>query len=88
LNTNLETKQKAHRAKPQGIRLPDDLLERVDGYAEKLSSEIHFTVSRADAIRRLLVLGLEDAEDIRDAEQAMKEPGAVTLLAVKTEYGL
>lgn len=73
---------------PQAIRLPEELLSRVDAYAESLESEIHISVSRSDAIRRLLVLGLEDAEDIRDAEKAMKEPGEIPLSAVKAEYGL
>ena len=73
---------------PQAIRLPDELLSRVDAYAESLESEIHISVSRSDAIRRLLVLGLEDAEDIRDAEKAMKELGEIPLSAVKAEYGL
>ena len=48
---------------PQAIRLPDELLARVDAYAAQLDSEIHISVSRSDAIRRLLVLGLEKAGD-------------------------
>ena len=83
------TEQPTKKTKtPQAIRLPDELLDRVDAYAARLESEIHISVSRSDAIRRLLVLGLEDAEDIRDAEQAMKEPGEIALSAVKAEYGL
>ncbi len=73
---------------PSAIRLPDDLLKRVDRYAGQLESELHISVSRSDAIRRLIVLGLEDAEDIRDAEAALGEEGGVSLAAVKAEYGL
>jgi metal-responsive CopG/Arc/MetJ family transcriptional regulator len=87
LNTPISDKPKAKKS-PQGLRLPDELLNRVDAYAARLESEIHISVSRSDAIRRLLVLGLEDAEDIRDAETAVKEPGEINLSAVKAEYGL
>jgi metal-responsive CopG/Arc/MetJ family transcriptional regulator len=78
----------APRKTPSAIRLPPDLLARIDDYASGLESELHVSVSRSDAIRRLLVLGLEDAEDIRDAERAMQEEGGITLAAVKAEYGL
>jgi predicted DNA-binding protein len=73
---------------PAAIRLPPDLLQRVDRYATQLENELHISVSRSDAIRRLIVLGLEDAEDIRDAEEALREEGGVSLSAVKAEYGL
>ena len=87
MKTTITDKPKTKKS-PQGLRLPDELLERVDAYAARLESEIHIGVSRSDAIRRLLVLGLEDAEDIREAEQALKEPGEIALSAVKAEYGL
>ncbi|QXP82864.1 ribbon-helix-helix domain-containing protein [Methylococcus sp. Mc7] len=73
---------------PSAIRLPPELLQRVDHYARQLESELHVSVSRSDAIRRLIVLGLEDAEDVRDAEHAMQEKGGISLGAVKAEYGL
>ncbi len=73
---------------PAAIRLPDELLNRVDRYAGQLESELHISVSRSDAIRRLIVLGLEDAEDIRDAEIALGEEGGISMAAVKAEYGL
>ncbi|MDD5035840.1 MAG: hypothetical protein PHE55_13900 [Methylococcaceae bacterium] len=87
MKTHIADKPKTKKS-PHGLRLPNELLERVDAYAAQLESEIHINVSRSDAIRRLLVLGLEDAEDIRDAEQALKEPGEITLAEVKAEYGL
>jgi hypothetical protein len=39
-------------------RLPADLIERVDAYAERLGEELSITVSRNDAIRKLLEEGL------------------------------
>lgn len=87
LKEHITDKPKTKKS-PQGLRLPDELLERVDAYAARLESEIHISVSRSDAIRRLLVLGLEDAEDIRDAEQALKEPGETPLTKAKAEYAL
>jgi hypothetical protein len=78
LNTPISDKPKAKKS-PQDLHLPDELLKRVDAYAARLESEIQINVSRSDAIRRLLVLGLEDA---------LKEPGEIKLLAAKAEYGL
>ncbi|HLF96748.1 MAG TPA: hypothetical protein VI457_06370 [Methylococcaceae bacterium] len=73
---------------PAAIRLPDDLLRRVDDYASTLEAELHVRVSRSNAIRRLLVLGLEDAEDIRDAVAALREEGEIPLAEVKARHGL
>lgn len=87
MKTNTESSTKLKKS-PQALRLPDDLLARVDAYAERLETEIHVSVSRSDAIRRLLVLGLEDAEDIREAEQSLLESGGVTLAAARAEYDL
>ena len=72
---------------PQGLRLPDELLNRVDRYAARLESELHITVSRSDAIRRMITIGLEDEEDIRDATAVLEEEGGIPLSAVKAEYG-
>ena len=47
---------------PQTVRLPAELLERLDRYAARLEGELHLSVSRSDALRRLLTLALEDAE--------------------------
>ena len=45
------------------MRLPVELLERVDRYAEKLKAETQWaTVTRADALRALLVQGLGAVE--------------------------
>jgi metal-responsive CopG/Arc/MetJ family transcriptional regulator len=44
------------------VRLPAELLERLDRYAARLEGELHLSVSRSDALRRLLTLALEDAE--------------------------
>jgi hypothetical protein len=57
---------------PQAVRLPQDLLERIDRYAARLEGELHLSVSRSDALRRLLSLALEDAEDTADAEAILR----------------
>jgi Arc/MetJ-type ribon-helix-helix transcriptional regulator len=57
---------------PQTVRLPAELLERIDRYAARLESELHLSVSRSDALRRLLSLALEDAEDTADAEAILR----------------
>lgn len=57
---------------PQAVRLPAELLERIDRYAVRLEAELHLSVSRSDALRRLLTLALEDAEDTADAEAILR----------------
>ena len=57
---------------PQALRLPQDLLERIDRYAARLEGELHLSVSRSDALRRLLTLALEDAEDTAEAEAILR----------------
>jgi len=53
---------------PQAVRLPQELIDRIDRYAARLEGELHLSVSRSDALRRLLTLALEDAEDTAEAE--------------------
>jgi antitoxin component of MazEF toxin-antitoxin module len=57
---------------PQAVRLPAELLERIDRYAARLEAELHLSVSRSDALRRLLTLALEDAEDTAEAEAILR----------------
>ena len=57
---------------PQAVRLPGELLERIDRYAARLEGELHLSVSRSDALRRLLTLALEDAEDTAEAEAILR----------------
>jgi hypothetical protein len=57
---------------PQPLWLPQDLLERIDRYAASLEGELHLSVSRSDALHRLLTLALEDAEDIVEAEASLR----------------
>jgi hypothetical protein len=57
---------------PQAVRLPPELLERIDRYAVRLEAELHLSVSRSDALRRLLTLALDDAEDTADAEAILR----------------
>jgi len=57
---------------PQALRLSQDLLERIDRYAARLEGELHLSVSRSDALRRLLTLALEDAEDTAEAEAILR----------------
>ena len=57
---------------PQTVRLPAELLERIDRYAAWLEGELHLSVSRSDALHRLLTLALEDAEDIAVCEAVLR----------------
>ena len=57
---------------PQALRLSQELLERIDRYAARLEGELHPSVSRSDALRRLLTLALEDAEDTAEAEAILR----------------
>ena len=57
---------------PQALRLSQELLERIDRYAARLEGELHLSVSRSDALRRLLTLALEDAEDTAEAEAILR----------------
>jgi antitoxin component of MazEF toxin-antitoxin module len=57
---------------PQAVRLPAELLERIDRYAARLEAELHLSVSRSDALRRLPTLALDDAEDTADAEAILR----------------
>jgi hypothetical protein len=56
--------------------LPAELLERIDCYASRLEGEPHLSVSRSDALHRLLTLALEDAENtaVAEAIQGALEP--------------
>lgn len=44
------------------FRLPDELIERLDAYAKRLSEETGIEVNRADVVKRLLTKGLEAVE--------------------------
>ena len=55
---------------PLAVRLPPELLERLDRYAGRLEAELHLSVSRSDAMRRLLTLALDDAEDTGSGAQS------------------
>lgn len=57
---------------PQAVRLPAELLERIDRYAARLEAELHLSVSRSDALRRLLTQALEDADDTAEAEAILR----------------
>lgn len=57
---------------PQAVRLPQELIDRIDRYAARLEGEQHLSVSRSDALRRLLTLALEDAEDTAEAEAILR----------------
>jgi len=65
--------------------------EILDDFPELERDDLLACLSFAeDRERHLQTGGLtpEDAEDIRDAEQALHEKGGVTLAAAKAEYGL
>ena len=57
---------------PEPLWLPQELLERIDRYAARLEGELHLSVSRTDALHRLLTRALEDAEDIAEAEAILR----------------
>jgi hypothetical protein len=57
---------------PQAVRLPAELLERIDRYPSRLEAEPHLSVSRSDALRWLLSLALDDAEAIAEAEAILR----------------
>ena len=44
------------------FRLSDELIERLDAYAGRLSEETGLEVNRADVVKRLLTKGLEAVE--------------------------
>lgn len=56
----------------QTVRLPAELQERIDRYAARLEGELHLSVSRSDALCRLLTLALEDSEDTAEAEAILR----------------
>ncbi len=43
------------------VRLPDDVVEQIDHYVQMLQEEMPgFKVTRADAVRQLLIVGLRE----------------------------
>jgi hypothetical protein len=44
---------------PLAFRLPDALIDRLDAYVEQLAAETGISVTRADAVRKLLGIGLD-----------------------------
>ncbi len=43
------------------VRLPDDVVEQIDHYVQMLQKEMPgFNVTRADAVRQLLIVGLRE----------------------------
>ena len=53
------------------IRLPDDLVEQIDDYVQRLQTDLPgFNISRADAIRQLLAVGIRaENERMPDKKQ-------------------
>jgi predicted transcriptional regulator len=46
------------------IRLPDDLVEQLDKYVERLQEDLPgLNITRADAIRQLLAVGLKTEKE-------------------------
>ena len=65
-------------AKATAFRLPEDLLARVDAYAERLKAEAPWSnATRADAVRALLLLALRAVE----REQKRSEAPLLTAVA-------
>ncbi|MBE2252865.1 MAG: hypothetical protein IAE78_25255 [Myxococcus sp.] len=56
------------------FRLPDELIERLDAYAERLSGETGLEVNRADVVKRLLTKGLEAVEKPNQAKRKRERP--------------
>ena len=45
------------------VRIPDDLVERIDVYSERLHIDLPgLNISRADSIRQLITVGLREEE--------------------------
>ena len=43
------------------VRIPDDLVERIDNYCDRLHADLPgLNISRADAIRQLITVGLRE----------------------------
>jgi hypothetical protein len=57
---------------PQVASLMPELLERIDRYADRLEAKPYLSVSCGDALRRLLTLDLEDAEDADEAKAILR----------------
>ncbi|MEP1199904.1 hypothetical protein [Tateyamaria sp.] len=61
----LETRKRGRPRKSDvmdtlAVRLPDELVARIDAYVDKLRSQFPgLTITRADAVRQLLISGLE-----------------------------
>jgi hypothetical protein len=51
------------------FRLPAELLDKVDAYAEQLAAETGLPVKRADALRMLIAKGLQ----MRQEEEKQKK---------------
>lgn len=60
--------RKPDKMESLAVRLPDELVQEIDDYVERIKSEFPLiNVSRGDAIRQLLAAGIE-AEKIRLAK--------------------
>lgn len=44
------------------FRLPEEVIERIDAFAARLTSQTHVQVTRTDAVRILLRVGLDELE--------------------------
>lgn len=51
------------------FRLPDELVARLDAYAERLAEDTGLEVTRADAVKQLLTRGLDAADAPKKAKR-------------------
>lgn len=61
-------------SQPTSFRLPSELLDRVNVYAERLEKETGLTVGRSAAVAKLLAIALDVEESGRTKRPPLRAP--------------